>query len=192
MCAAPQRRASCSSGPPYNRGLSIALEKSERSRVEWQPSPRPSFSQPTFRADVSRITSAHQSLSCLHATDAPEHKAGLRKMERKHQPSLRPRSGDWISTCWPFSFQPTEVRGESQRGKSCEGTIFDWHRLFFRPCSPAAGNAYSKEVLIMIATDEQFADMDVLWDLALLRRGWGWFVTLGAMLVLVGTIALAS
>jgi len=51
---------------------------------------------------------------------------------------------------------------------------------------------YNEEVLIMNATDEQFADMDVLWDLASLRRGWGWFVTLGAMLALVGTIALAS
>ena len=44
----------------------------------------------------------------------------------------------------------------------------------------------------MNATDEQFADMEVLWALASLRRGWGWFVTLGAMLVLVGTISLAS
>src|SRR5580658_11372415 len=112
-------------------------------------------------------------------------------MERKHQPSLRPRS-DWISTCWPFSFQPTEVRGGSQRGNSCQGTIFDWHRLFYRPCSRAAGNAHDKEMLIMIATDEKFADVEVLWDLASLRRGWGWFVTFGAMLVLVGTIALAS
>jgi uncharacterized membrane protein HdeD (DUF308 family) len=34
--------------------------------------------------------------------------------------------------------------------------------------------------------------MEVLWDLASLRRGWGWFVTLGAMLVMVGAIALAS
>jgi uncharacterized membrane protein HdeD (DUF308 family) len=44
----------------------------------------------------------------------------------------------------------------------------------------------------MDATDEQFADMDVLWDLPSLRRGWAWFVTLGAILVLIGTITLAS
>jgi uncharacterized membrane protein HdeD (DUF308 family) len=44
----------------------------------------------------------------------------------------------------------------------------------------------------MHATDEQFAEVEVLWDLESLRRGWGWFVTLGAILVIVGSFALAS
>jgi uncharacterized membrane protein HdeD (DUF308 family) len=44
----------------------------------------------------------------------------------------------------------------------------------------------------MNAADEQLADVEVLWDLAALRRGCGWFVTFGAVLVLIGTIALAS
>lgn len=48
-----------------------------------------------------------------------------------------------------------------------------------------------EQVLIMSATDEQFAEFEVT-DLAGLRRRWAWFVALGAILGLVGAIALAS
>jgi uncharacterized membrane protein HdeD (DUF308 family) len=46
-------------------------------------------------------------------------------------------------------------------------------------------------VLIMSATDEQFAELEVM-DLTGLRRRWPWFVALGAGLGLVGAIALGS
>jgi uncharacterized membrane protein HdeD (DUF308 family) len=46
--------------------------------------------------------------------------------------------------------------------------------------------------MLMSVTNEQFADVEVQWDLATLRRGWGWLVTTGAALVLMGTIALVS
>jgi uncharacterized membrane protein HdeD (DUF308 family) len=44
----------------------------------------------------------------------------------------------------------------------------------------------------MNLTDEQFAEVDVLWDLESLRRGWAWFVALGTILAIVGSFALAS
>jgi uncharacterized membrane protein HdeD (DUF308 family) len=44
----------------------------------------------------------------------------------------------------------------------------------------------------MSVTNEQFADVEGEWGLATQRHGRGWFVTVGSILVLLGTIALAS